>query len=423
MSEGRTSASPETMVNPTGGPVVVVLQTTGGVSASGATGGGVLHFVELSKYWTRRGYRVYYVLNEYDKTIDLYKGVGTVRSIPTLGILDFSKPHTYLLELTCNHFVQRSALEAIMKEAQSASRQVVILATSPFPSDALAALLCKRLSNSCTILYFHHLTPPPWWFATRRGSILRTTISYLLMVFGLAVAKIGSLDIGLDNPSTLNSTGWKLHTNVLRDDDFLIEAVKGDYPTTASRSLDACFIGRIAESKGITDLILSWKKVVALYPRASLVICGQAVSLLFRRKLDKLVHYLRLEKNVSFKGYISNTEKHRLLADAKLFVLPSYEEGWSLAVMEAASFGAVPITYDLPAYDYLGQALIRVPVGDRDALARAILMMLSDPQDCDRRAKEIRRALARFSVERTGEYIIATATGAARSNERGRSNR
>ncbi|EQD71146.1 glycosyl transferase group 1, partial [mine drainage metagenome] len=53
-------------------------------------------------------------------------------------------------------------------------------------------------------------------------------------------------------------------------------------------------------------------------------------------------------------GHLSEEAKQDLLSASKLFVFPSYEEGWSLAVMEAAAYGCVPVVYDLPAYDYLG---------------------------------------------------------------------
>jgi hypothetical protein len=46
--------------------------------------------------------------------------------------------------------------------------------------------------------------------------------------------------------------------------------------------------------------------------------------------------------------------------------------------MEAAYHGVIPILYDLPAYEYLNCAEIKVPVGDVPAMAKLVIGLLRD---------------------------------------------
>jgi glycosyltransferase involved in cell wall biosynthesis len=66
-------------------------------------------------------------------------------------------------------------------------------------------------------------------------------------------------------------------------------------------------------------------------------------------------------------------------ADALAF--PSVKEGFGLAVLEAMSAGVPVVTSDLPVFrEYLvpGRDALLVPVGDVDALADALLAVLTD---------------------------------------------
>jgi glycosyltransferase involved in cell wall biosynthesis len=68
-------------------------------------------------------------------------------------------------------------------------------------------------------------------------------------------------------------------------------------------------------------------------------------------------------------------------ADALAF--PSVKEGFGLAVLEAMSAGLPVVTSDLPVFrEYLvpGRDALLAPVGDIDALADALLAVLTDDE-------------------------------------------
>jgi glycosyltransferase involved in cell wall biosynthesis len=115
-----------------------------------------------------------------------------------------------------------------------------------------------------------------------------------------------------------------------------------------------------------------------------------------RKRVVRLIARLDLTKSVELYDFISESEKAKLLEASVFFLFPSYEEGWSLSVMEAAAHGLVPILYSLSAYDYLGDGAVRVPVGDTDAMANAIVDLAGRADRVATMTEDARKAVRAF---------------------------
>jgi glycosyltransferase involved in cell wall biosynthesis len=104
-------------------------------------------------------------------------------------------------------------------------------------------------------------------------------------------------------------------------------------------------------------------------------------------------------------------EVGELLNAADLFILPSHEEGMSMALLEAMAAGLPCIASDIPG----NQRLIRhdehgflVPPACPQALAAAILELVAQPDRCRRYAVAARQRVAdEFSVERSVQQHLA----------------
>ena len=70
-------------------------------------------------------------------------------------------------------------------------------------------------------------------------------------------------------------------------------------------------------------------------------------------KINKMIERFKLSENITLSGYVSEDKKFELLRRSRIFLFLSYEEGWSISVMEAASVGTPIVAYSLPAYYYL----------------------------------------------------------------------
>ena len=138
------------------------------------------------------------------------------------------------------------------------------------------------------------------------------------------------------------------------------------------------FMGRLSPEKGLDVLISSWPSVVKEEPSALLVVAGPdhkgygATLKILAKKYD-------LDKTILFTGMVQGEAKKALLSNADLFVLPSYSEGFSMAVLEALAAGkpcVITTGCNFPEVQQAGAGYV-VPTGDRAALSNALLKLLA----------------------------------------------
>jgi len=91
---------------------------------------------------------------------------------------------------------------------------------------------------------------------------------------------------------------------------------------------------------------------------------------------------------------------------ASLVLLTSDKEGFGLPVIEALASGAPVLASDIPAFREVGDdAISYFPVGDVDACADAVVLLLERPHSLDSQARRQARA-AHFSWERHAKTIL-----------------
>ncbi len=104
-------------------------------------------------------------------------------------------------------------------------------------------------------------------------------------------------------------------------------------------------------------------------------------------------------------GAVGDAELAALYAGALAVVTPSRLEGFGLPALEAAAHGTPAVVSDLPCFaETLGSAALRVPPGDAEALADALLTVAGDPA--------LRARLGAAARERAGAYTWAAAADA-----------
>ena len=98
------------------------------------------------------------------------------------------------------------------------------------------------------------------------------------------------------------------------------------------------FMARLHPKKGVGLLLEAWASVAVQFPQAHLVIAGpdEAGE---RTRLETMVTQRGLHGSVCFAGMLRGDMKWSALAAAEVFVLPSYSEGLSVAVLEAMAMG------------------------------------------------------------------------------------
>ncbi|MFP4111877.1 MAG: glycosyltransferase family 4 protein [Candidatus Woesearchaeota archaeon] len=96
------------------------------------------------------------------------------------------------------------------------------------------------------------------------------------------------------------------------------------------------FLGRLGKRKGVYDLIEAFKSIPKDMYHLYLGGDGEI------DKIKKIVKESGLDENISVLGWIDGKQKESLLRKADVYVLPSYDEGLPVSVLEAMSY-SLPI--------------------------------------------------------------------------------
>jgi glycosyltransferase involved in cell wall biosynthesis len=142
------------------------------------------------------------------------------------------------------------------------------------------------------------------------------------------------------------------------------------------------FLGRIHPIKGLDLLLPAFARCLKAQPSWQLILAGPDEGG-YAGKIASLIRQLTLQDNVKMPGLVGGPQKAGLLREADVFVLPSYSEGFSVAVLEAM-VEALPVLMTtecgFPAAGQAGGAKI-VPATEED-LTRGLeeLMSMSDDE-------------------------------------------
>lgn len=104
---------------------------------------------------------------------------------------------------------------------------------------------------------------------------------------------------------------------------------------SVSKKVNLLFLGRIGQRKGAFDLIEAFSLLPTEYKSISSLIMAGDGDL---EQARNLVTTLNLEDYIKLPGWIGSHERDILLTEADVFVLPSYNEGLPLAMLEAMAW-------------------------------------------------------------------------------------
>lgn len=167
------------------------------------------------------------------------------------------------------------------------------------------------------------------------------------------------------------------------------------------------FSGALNERKGIKELICA-VEINSYRVPVVLVVCGPDYG--YKEELIQDIKRIRESKNlvVRYEGLVSNI--HEYLGAADIFVLPSYDEGLSNALLEAAISGlgliatSIGGNRDIVEHDVNGYLF---PPGDCMQLADLIERLVYDKATCESFGIKARqKALQEYTLsEVAGRYV------------------
>ncbi|MBD3414380.1 MAG: glycosyltransferase [Candidatus Aminicenantes bacterium] len=169
-------------------------------------------------------------------------------------------------------------------------------------------------------------------------------------------------------PITRNENVWVLRNPV--DCQKHRPSIKADSP------LNVLFMGDFSERKGIKILVKAASEVLDRLEDVKFILCGKA-----QENIKEIVEDWGIQDHVELPGFVSGKKKQKCFAKAHVFVLPSYEEGLPVAILEAMCSGLPILTTPVGGIpDVLKEysnALFIKP-GDHRALAEKIIFLLEN---------------------------------------------
>ncbi len=155
-------------------------------------------------------------------------------------------------------------------------------------------------------------------------------------------------------------------------------------------------LGRLVPKKGHLTLLRAFKKVASLYPSAKCVIIGDGR---LENDIKAAIKDLQLDNNVKITGYVPDAFAYVTAFD--IFVMPSLDEGFGIALLEAMSAKLPIIATDAGGIpEVMGNEPL-VDAGHAEALAEAMIkkMNTSEAERLEEGERHYRRLCGHFTSQ------------------------
>jgi glycosyltransferase involved in cell wall biosynthesis len=259
------------------------------------------------------------------------------------------------------------------------SKGDVLYCTSDFLPDVLPAFVYKlRNWNTPWVANIYHVIPPPF---QRDGRVVTNFTSFLAQRLSFQMIRRNS-----DLIFVLNSIIVKQLVELGFPKDRIYVTGAGvdlahinQISKVEKAEYDACFLGRLHPVKGIFDLVDIWELVVSKKENARLAVIYAGTEDM-TLALMKRIKERKLEANI-FMLPLTGDDALSMVKSSKVFIFPSHEEGWGIAVCEAMACGLPVIAWNLPVYrEIFPQGMITVPFGNFKRFAEMTLKLLEDSE-------------------------------------------
>jgi glycosyltransferase involved in cell wall biosynthesis len=192
--------------------------------------------------------------------------------------------------------------------------------------------------------------------------------------------------------------------------DYDAAAIRSYYASnsfSAASSSKFLYVGRLAQEKGLFDLLDAFCRVRKQDPAASLDLVGSGS---LDGELRQRARQLGIESAVAFLGTKTPEDIGRLLMSSAAMILPSHREPWGLVVNEALSFGCPVVVSDVcgcvPELVRDGVTGYAFPAEDVDALTKAMMSAALLSKNRAEVALQCMDVIAKFTPEQAAAQIL-----------------
>ena len=152
------------------------------------------------------------------------------------------------------------------------------------------------------------------------------------------------------------------------------------------RQKQILYAGTINARKGYADMIRAFAKIADMYKDWNIVFAGNGEV----EQGKALAKELGIENQCKFLGWVNGEQKDKAFKEASIFCLPSYAEGFPMAVLDAWTYGLPVITTPvggIPDVAQNGENMLVFTPGDIDKLADCMHKLIDDKELYNRTSK------------------------------------
>jgi glycosyltransferase involved in cell wall biosynthesis len=178
-----------------------------------------------------------------------------------------------------------------------------------------------------------------------------------------------------------------------------------------SDSLLVGTVGELTPLKGQEEILRAAPRLLKQLPQTHFIIAGidHSRQKQHRTRLEQLIKELNLTTHVSLVGWLDDLAE--LYCALDVFVSASHTESFGLAIAEAMASGTAVVATETEGVTELiktHETGLLIPIGNVDALAESILLLLRDKEERVRLGVAAQQvAAANFSLERMIEETEA----------------
>ena len=237
-------------------------------------------------------------------------------------------------------------------------------------------LLCKKIFRKLVVYHIHasHYD----LFYNESSNFIKKRIQYLInncdQIIVLSEEWLGYF----------NKTFTPKRINILEN---IVPEIELSFDKKITSKIKILFLGRIGNRKGIFDLLDCLNENKDIFKNEiELIIGGDGQT----NQLKEKIEIFGLS-NVHFLGWIDSKKKEELLITSDILILPSYNEGLPISILEAMSYGLPVIATNvggIPRVLNDGKNGVLIEPGNIEQIKSAIELYIKNPELIQKHGKE-----------------------------------
>lgn len=328
--------------------------------------GNIVPLVNKMAYWQQNGYLVtIFASKQLLEILKQEKLLGPFESIELISHTETTNKIGFMTECLRRNIVSLRYI----KKLEKGKFDVVYTISSVLDLVVVPALLKYRRNKFVWVTVFDNTVP-----FTGSGNKIIRFLNWLFFVISVRlVRKADRIFVSSNNALPyLEKKKFRSNQIVVTGNGVEVDMIQ-KAKINKSLKIDALFVGRVHEAKGIYEMLKVLSSVKRIFPDFKLSIMGDGEAKTVEKFCAKIKE-MGLMQNILFLGFKSGQEKYDIIKSSKSFWFFSEAEGFPQALMEAVSSGIKCFVYYLPAYDYYkNNELMVFKQKDHEAVAKAVI--------------------------------------------------